>query len=262
MAEILTSDITTKVINGTGTFDELMVATTAHLREEYNRNRIKGSDYSSVYLQSLTTVLQQSISFILERQQADKQAELIDSQKELLVQQIIGAALDNDLKAKQIEKMDAEIALAAQQVSLSEQQEINLVSDNAKTISETALLDQNKLNAIQQGNLIVKQQAKVESETALLGQKKFSEEAQIVDTVNGSEVVGMIGKQKNLYQAQRDGFDRDAEQKLIKIMTDTYVAQGATDGAFNSTDTHLGNEDIGLAMSKALTEIGVTPYTP
>ena len=70
------------------------------------------------------------------------------------------------------------------------------------------------------------------AQTALLEQKVLTEEAQIKDTLTDGTVVytpgdpnvggGVLGKQQVLYSKQTDGFDRDAEQKLVKVMNDLY----------------------------------------
>ena len=64
--------LTTEVINGTGAFDVLMRAAKGHMVEEYDAGRITGADYTQVYLGALSAVLQTSIQFLLNEQQAQK----------------------------------------------------------------------------------------------------------------------------------------------------------------------------------------------
>lgn len=92
----------------------------------------------------------------------------------------------------------------------------------AKTNAEKLLVDAQK-------DLTSDQKTKFSAEIALLGQKKLTEEAQISDNVNGSTVGGLLGKQKELYAKQRDGFDRDAEQKITKILVDSWSVRRTTD---------------------------------
>jgi len=251
MAEINVTDLTTKALNGTGAFDELMQAVSVNLIEEYSKNRIKGADYSTVYLGAMTAVMQQALSFILERQTSDKQAELLDSQKKLADKQIEGSELDNQLKTKQLIKMDSEIYLL-------QQQELNLAKELEKITAEIALINQNTANAAIQASSLTKQQAKIEAETALLSQKKFTEQAQILDTVNGIAVTGVVGKQKALYAKQTDGFDRDAEQKLVKIFADTWNVRRSTNDKEGVAGTGLEDPNIQTAVSKAIVGIDAT----
>lgn len=126
-----------------------------------------------------------------------------------------------------------------------------------------------------------------EAEIALLTQKKYTEEAQIRnrvgigfledpngtvgntdgllvydigpngfepgDPANTTKAVGggVMGKQQVLYNKQTDGFDRDAEQKLVKIMNDLYsIKMSVSDVAIDlpSENNELGlNETIKFA---------------
>lgn len=91
MATINTSDLTQAsgvttstdgkyTVTGTGVFDDLMEAVNAHLDAQYNLGRLTGADYATVYLGAVQSSMQQSVAFILGKQQADKQADLLDKQ--------------------------------------------------------------------------------------------------------------------------------------------------------------------------------------
>lgn len=62
--------LTTIAVDGTGAFDVLMRATKLHLVEEFEAGRITGNEYTTVYLGALSAVLQTSIQFLLNEQQA------------------------------------------------------------------------------------------------------------------------------------------------------------------------------------------------
>jgi len=64
--------LTEATLAGSGAFDVLMRAVKAHLAEEYESQRITGNEYSTVYLGAMTAVLQTSIQFLLNEQQARK----------------------------------------------------------------------------------------------------------------------------------------------------------------------------------------------
>lgn len=90
---------------------------------------------------------------------------------------------------------------------------------------------------------------KTGKETDLLNQKMLTEKAQTTDL--GVDDNSVIGKQKKLYQAQTDGFARDAEQKAAKIMIDTWNARRMTDdGTVADGVNHLQDSDIGRAVIK------------
>lgn len=221
MAEITLPALTAgaDTLTGTGVFDELMKASAAHITAEYKAGRIKGSDYATVYLGGLQAVLAQSVQFLLTRQQADKQAELLAQQA--LTEQ--------------------------QQQALLTQQTANAVTENTVLVAQECKLDA-------EFDLIMEQKLKTIAETALLNQKKVTEQAQTDGT--GVGVNSVIGKQTLLYQRQADGYLRDAEQKAAKMMADTWSVRMTNDpGTLYDAVNHLSDADVGRAISSMLTGI-------
>lgn len=100
--------------------------------------------------------------------------------------------------------------------------------------------------------------SKINKEVEVLEQRRKSEVAQIDDTVDGVAVTGVLGKQKGLYEAQTNGFARDAEQKLAKLMTDVWAVQRTTDEGFSVSGTGMDNASIQDVISKARQGIGLT----
>jgi hypothetical protein len=160
-----------------------------------------------------------------------------------------------------------------------------LAADKAKTKAEQELAEQKVVTEIGQVNstlpanygknantvlsgLMKSSQDKTAAEIQLLDQKSVSELAQTHDTVpvnSGSlqpasyPVSGVVGKQKLLFEKQTAGFDRDAEQKLAKIMTEVLIANIAADNGTVLTGTNLDNANIGVVISNAMGGIGDTP---
>lgn len=95
------------------------------------------------------------------------------------------------------------------------------------------------------------------AEVALLEQKTETELAQVSDVVATGTVVGIIGKQKALFQKQTDGFDRDAEQKLAKIMVDTWSVRLTAIGEADAATAGIAETDIDAVLNKAKSGIGV-----
>ena len=170
---ISNEDLTTKVVNGTGIFDELMTAAHAHLDQEWGKQRITGTQYAEVYLGQMTAVLQQSVAFLVQRD---------------------AIYLNNLLTQAQIDKANKELALLDKQIELIEAQIASQKANNT-----------------------------------LIAQKVKTEKAQIQDIVDGEAVVGVTGAQTALYKQQKEGFIRDAEQKALKIISDTWITRKTVD---------------------------------
>ena len=204
MAEILITELTQGTVEGSGYFDELMKAVTAHLELQHKLGRIKGADYSTVYLGAMQWAMQQAVAFALGRQQADKQAEL-------------------------------------------------LIAQELKTDAEKGLVDQQTLTEIERTALTTAQELKTDAETALLTQKELTEDEQTI----------LVQKQQALYVKQTDGFDRDAEQKSLKLWTDLWSIARSTDP--DATAVALPttiSTNLGTLLEEAISNAGLTDPTP
>jgi hypothetical protein len=92
----------------------------------------------------------------------------------------------------------------------------------------------------------------------LVSQQTLTEEAKILDTVNGVAVAGAVGKQKELQQAQIDGFARDAEQKGAKILMDAWQVTKSIGGDIVEPPEGARNDDIEEFIIKLRQGIGIT----
>jgi hypothetical protein len=230
MTAIAVTDLTQSTLEGTGIFDVLMRANKAHLEAEFNKNRIKGAEYATVYLGSLTQVMQTALQFLLTKEKTDLEAQLL--QKQILLAQ------------KQIDKATAELLQIEAQTALVNQQKLNAITENTVLVAQEC-----KLRA--EFDLITSNTLKSNQETALLTQKTATERAQI--TALGVDADSVVGRQKALYVAQTNGFTRDAEQKAAKLMVDTWNVRRTTDeGTVADAVNNLNDAAVGRAVTKLL----------
>lgn len=285
MATIELDDLTEGSLKGSGVFDRLMQTVKAHLDEEYKQNRIKGSDFSTVYLGAMTTILEQSSGFLLAKEKvslesqlmeqqillAQKEVEKADAQIELVRQQTQNALAELAIIQANASKVAAEVALMEVQARKVEQDILNSVKEASLIDVQKAKLEQDTLNAVTEGANLVKQgclldaqydltmeqKLKVASETTLLAQKLVTERAQTVSSAVDPDSV--MGQQKKLYEMQAAGYKRDAEQKAARILTETWQVRKTTDaGTLADSSNKLANEYIGMAITKLLEGIEVT----
>jgi hypothetical protein len=199
IAPIVLSDLTTAQVAGTGVFDVLMQANKAHLEAEFNKNRIKGSEYATVYLGSLQHVLAASVQFLLEKDKraldaalveqqillAQKEVEKADKQLLLVDKEIEKATAELAILEAQVLKVPAEIAHLEAQTDLVGQQLLNLVAEADNIPKQGVVLDKQAAHLTQQTtNLVAEelhidaQAAHVEQQTANLLSQKLHVEAQ------------------------------------------------------------------------------------
>jgi hypothetical protein len=242
--QIKLSDLTTKVIGGTGVFDVLMDANKAHLESEFTKGRIKGTEYATVYLGALQQVLQASLEFLLRKDKQNLEAELLMQQIEVAKAEV-EIAKQNALKIpKEIEILVAQKAQITAQTSLTEQQRLNAVTENTVLVAQEC-----KLKA--EFDVLKSTDLKTQQETSLLTQKTATERAQT--QAIGVDDNSVVGRQKALYVAQTNGFARDAENKVAKIMIDTWNVRRTTDqGTIADTVNKLDDATVGRAVSKML----------
>ena len=157
MSEIPTSALTEATVSGNGLFDTLMRAAKAHLEQEFAQNRIRGPEYSQVYLGSLTQILQTSATFLLEQRKT---------------------ALEEEMLAAQIAETNARVLLVNAQTALAEQQKLNaenewklLDEQRAKMVAETALINEQVLNAQADRDILEQQKLKITAEVAVMQER-------------------------------------------------------------------------------------------
>ena len=214
------NDLTLATLDGTGVFDVLMRANKAHLESEYQKNRIKGPEYATVYLGSLESVMQTSLQFLLNKDKSDLEAQLIQAQ---------------------IEKVNAEINLVKQQT--------------ANAVIEAEVLRAQKCKLDAEFDVLLQSKLKTATEVTLLAQKTQTEKAQTV--AMGVDADSVIGRQKALYAAQATGFERDAEQKVAKLMIDSWNVRRTTDEGTVADGTNmLYDPAVGRAVNKLLAGVG------
>ena len=261
----LTADVITEgCVDGDGIYDVFMKAHRDAIQQEYTKQRIKGVEYSKVYLGGMQAAMQQSVVFALGKDEAVLKAELARYS-------LIKVQADVELIGQQICKIQKEIEfLDAQREMIAAQTWAEIAKTDANNI-------QSRMKELLGGNYNGPQAAtpesvigsavdKTDAEIGLLVQKKLTEVAQIEDQtlIGGSyaPVQGVIGKEKNLLQRQADGFLRDAEAKVAKIATDAFAVQFSTmDG---EVDTDLGSFSIGTLstmLSNASTRTGDADHT-
>jgi hypothetical protein len=99
-----------------------------------------------------------------------------------------------------------------------------------------------------------------------LGVNATGTERKVFDKTTPDNSVGVLGRQQTLYKAQADGFARDAEQKLTKIMADTWSIQASVaNSAMTPEAAGFAEYQLLAVINKARAGIGVTPdltYTP
>ena len=138
--------LTTGTTAGAGVFDVLMRSVKAQLDAEYQANRIKGSEYATVYLGSLQAVLQTSLQMVLAQEKTNLEIQVLE--KELL------------LRDQQVTRTNKEIEVLEQ-----------------KRLTELAQVESTGVDA---DSIIGRQKALYEAQTLGFGQEAKHKAAQLM----------------------------------------------------------------------------------
>lgn len=258
MTAILNKDLTTTEVDGTGLFDELMTAAEKRLKVEHKDGRITGTEYGKVYLGSMSTSMSQAISFLLGRQAADKQADLLG-------QQATNELLKNALIQCEIDKCTAQIANITQDTAnkLTENQNLintglGILQQTAKVNADTALSVATELR-VDQETLVTAQDVLKRTQEVLLTTAQIGKVNQ--DTATGVQQQANVTQDTLVKVAQVSSINQDiseSQQKVLNLIQQALetvaktgnVGQDTTNKV--STNTVITNTGLKVAQETAL----------
>ena len=244
-------ELTEGTLTGKGVFDVLLQTLRLHLDREFTSGRITGTAYATVYSQAITAFLAQAAQYAISKAKLPLELQLLQEQI--------------NLTQKQQEQIEAETSRVLYEVNYRLPEEVTLIKRNQdQVLAQTNKITTDTEETIQriaelvpsQIALTNMQKAQVTAQTALYEQKTVTELAQTTTTPASGSVMGV---QNDLMATQKASYLRDAEQKAAKMLIDTWsVRHNAEPGGNPVTATNrLSNEDIGDAVGKMLTGIGV-----
>lgn len=246
MADIALTDLTalTNGLEGTGVFDQLMKTVSAHVQEQYEKDRISTTDYATVYLGALQSTLSESIKFLMTEQEAAAKAELIQEQIKSEVKNNEPGGLIDLQKQKLQEEIDLVISKTAEsyesiQASQQRTTRENLLNSKVvtKTEKETEMLTQQIAELLLTGPLerllleaktdatnsgAVDNTNKTNAEVALLDARA---DEQLIDTTrkttrNTSEVA-LIDAKTTEQLAATTRLDSESVEKVLLLKAQT-----------------------------------------
>lgn len=225
------------------------------------------------------TVLQSKNAAIAEQQLINLTSENVNlgTQNTLLVKQVAKLDTDIALVSAQTNSVDKEAAFTVQRTVNLTAEGLNVPKQGIILDKQAAVLDEQVLSS-QKGRetadvqiaLTTAQKLKVDSdvlvnqagiqkankEVEVLQQRKLTEQAQILDSVDGVPVTGILGKQRELYGQQIEGYKRDAEQKVFKNFADVWSVLRTTDNGYDPVPYGFTVENFNSIVEKAKSGIG------
>lgn len=246
ITRVTDSNLTTRTVGGSGTFDIIMSSVSAHLRQEYEANRITGAEYTKAYIELTAAALGNSVQFLLGKEAAYWQAvtaqlQARTAQIELVTARITAVTAKTQLATIQNEALNSKANFALTKMKLSEAsitycvakynldellplQKIKAGLENSNITAQTAQLTKNTEIAAYNLNTVLPNQNK------LVLEQIETQRSQTLDTrSDGIPVTGSVGKQKDLYTQQITSYKRDSELKVAKMFSDAWITQKTID---------------------------------
>ena len=266
-------DLTTKDIDGSGTFDVLMGGVASQLQEEFSSERITGAEYTRAYVSCITAAMQSAIQFVTTKDQVFWQAQT--AQYEAFKARLDAETARITLAASLYDMYNrkAQYALTKEQLALTKDQDTLLQTQNSNAILEgninsyqlsDVLPSQVNLTKEQITGVAIQNSSNqytldhiLPSQWDLLKEQLESQIAQTKETRStGEPVSGLLGSQIALYRQQIDAYKRDAESKGIKLMLDPWSVSKSSDEGVE-TPTSINNNAINVAATKYLSNLGL-----
>ena len=255
---VLITDLTTGEVGGTGVFDKLMSSVRAHIKEEYDKNRITGAEYSKTYTELTAAAMNTSVQFLLGRDDAFWKAQLSQ------IQAITGhVELEQSKLAYAKIRLDAHTAKAGYALTMlkmsSESVAYCLSKNELDTlrplqISNLTLDMETKTYTLE--NMLPRQLSNLVIQGEAAKEQMESVRAQTLDTrTNGAVVVGVLCKQKSLYSQQVVSYQRDSEVKAAKLFTDAWITQKTIDEGLLPPNG-FNNASVDTVLTKLKNENG------
>lgn len=222
---VVNSDLTTADVGGSGTFDLLMRAYKSHLQQEFDRNRITGAEYTKAYVALTESAMSQSVSFLLQKDSSYWQAQT--AQLQALTARMQFESVKMQLATAKFEALTAKSNYGLTKLRLSTESityctaKYNL--DEIMPLNKEQLEKQIATIDYQLGNMLPAQKD-------MILEQMEAQRAQTSDTrSDGTAIVGLLGKQKDLYTQQITSYQRDAEVKAAKLYTDAWITMKTID---------------------------------
>jgi hypothetical protein len=250
--KITIDKFTTGQVGGTGMFDQIMVSLVNHLKVEYTASRIAGAEYTKAYIGAISSAMDTAQALLLGKDQAYYQALAAQQAAQMAEIQKVTARIELEvakanLAKLQFEALTAEVNYAVSKISLSTadiayanavKQGAGIDIENTNKTKQGVGFDFTNANILPANHVLLKEQADVQR-------------AQTLDNrADGQAVTGTLGKQKLLHAQQITSYIRDAETKLVKLYSDSWIAQKSQDDGLLAPDqfTNVNINEILVAL--------------
>ncbi len=264
VSKLTNANLTTGIVGGTGTFDVLMKSFSTHLKEEFDKGRITGADYTRAYIAMTEAAMSGAVQFLLGRDQAfwvaqRAQIDAYTAKVQLETAKVQYATVRGEAINQKINYALTKIKLSNESIAFStaKYQLSNILP------AELTKLNAEKDNVVAQTAVNTGQASLVGSQKLLVDTQKSTETnkaAQIlVETTN-------LGKQGAILDYQAS-FTLPAEKARIeaetaRITADKNVSTYQVTDILPTQKAQLLQETVNLATDKSIKDYTLSSMMP
>ena len=255
-------ELTTKSLGGTGVFDVLMETTALHIQGEYEAGRIRGPEYSQVYLGGLQATLATSVDYLtrsktlgIEIANQEKQGLLTEAQTDLVKAQTNQVTTEVSLKLPaEVENIKASTALSDVNKDRV-REELTLIPLQASMLTaQTGQVGAQTILTTKQTDQLTAELAKIPVEIELL-QKQVTnattQNALLQSQVEGSDLQNSKVP-KEIAILEKQAIQSDAQTAMTTAQKDQLVAETTT--RLPVEVSNLTKQGLNLTEQNALTK--------
>jgi hypothetical protein len=237
-------DLTTRTVGGDGTFDAIMAGVSAHLKVEFEKGRITGEQYTKAYIEISAAALGNAVQFLVQRDNAYWQAVTAQLQAQVAQTAIVEARVKLEIAKVQLQALRYEANTA----------EVNYGLVKMKLATESVQFCTGKFQL---------EHMLPEQKLMIIAQRKSAEEgleaarAQTLNTrSDGTQILGLMGKQRDLHEQQITSYKRDAETKVLKIFSDAWITMKTIDEGLQPP-SGFANANLDTMLSTIRDNVGL-----
>ena len=261
------NELTECKLNGNGVYDKLITTARIHLKEEMDKGRITGAEYTNAYTQIVVSSMQQSVAFVTQMHQL-KQSSIVNYYKTLIemVQAKISAV--TSFIQLEIQKANTQVSIAqanAQVATIKAQfahtvaqlgqvdasygltnQQIELTHQQAAVAQQQVELTQQEVDLTRQKAAVTQQQIDLTHQQAAVAQQQVELTRQQVDVAH--QQVDLTHQQVDLTRQQITSFVRKDQRAAAQFWADNWTVQKGIDEGLSAPAT-FQNSNIQTVMA-------------
>lgn len=159
-------ELTKGTLSGTGVFDVMIKGVKAHLKEEFDAGRIRGTDYANVFSTSMAEIMGQATQYALAKTKMGLELQLLEAQLGKIAAETVVVTKQAALLEAQITKENASAAnILAETRQVEYVTSFQIPSQIDATEAQAALTRTQEAQAAQQTLNIVAQRDQIDSQT-------------------------------------------------------------------------------------------------